>query len=75
MTVVVTHQEPERKRTTALRESVADVAPNDGGLLQEIAELRHHGIEMDNKNEPAPENSEPNAPGTHTIGHWVTPTI
>ena len=69
------HQDPERERTTEIRESVTDVAPNVGGLLQEIAELRHQGIEMENKNEPAPENSEPNAPATHTIGQWVTPTI
>ena len=37
MTVVADHQDPERERTTALRESVADAAPNVGGLLQEIA--------------------------------------
>ena len=72
---MATHQDPERKRTTALRESVADVAPNVGGLSQEIAELRHRGIKVDEVNEPAPENSQLNAPATHTIGQWVTPTI
>ena len=59
----------------ALSESVADVAPNVGGLLQEIAELRHQGIEVDNSNEPAPENAQPTAPAAQTIGQWVTPTI
>ena len=34
MTVVADHQDPERKRTTVLRESVVDVAPNIGELLQ-----------------------------------------
>ena len=57
MTVVAAHQDPERKRTTALRESVADVAPNVGGLLQETSELRHQGIEVNDNNEPSPENA------------------
>ena len=38
VTVVAAHKDPEREQTTALRESVADVAPNVGGLSQEIAE-------------------------------------
>ena len=32
MTVVAAHQDPERERTTEIRESVTDVAPNVGGL-------------------------------------------
>ena len=58
-----------------LRELVAYVALNVGGLSQEIAELRHQGIEVDNSNEPAPENAQPTAPAAQTIGQWVTPTI
>ena len=49
MTVVAANQEPERDQTTALCESFADVAPNIGGLSQEIAELRHQGIEVHDK--------------------------
>ena len=75
MTVVAAHQDPERERTTALCESVADVAPNVGGLSQEILELRHQGIEVDDDNDPDPDNAQPNAPETHTIGQWETPNI
>ena len=73
MIVMVAHQDAERERTTALRESVTDVAPNVGRLSQEIAELRHQGIEVDYENEPDPENAQPNAPATQIIGQWVTP--
>ena len=48
---------------------------NVGGLSQENAELRHQGIEVDDDNDPAPQNSQPSAPATQTIGRWVTPTI
>ena len=75
MKVVAVHQELERERTMALHESVPDVALNVGGLSQEIAELRHQGIEVDDKNEPAPENAQPNAPVTQTNGQWLKPTI
>ena len=75
ITVVAAHQDPVRERTTALREEVADVAPNVGGLSQEIAELRHQGIEVDDDNEPAPKNAQPIAPATHAIGQLVTPNI
>ena len=47
MTFVAAHEDPERERTTALRELVVDVAPNVGGFSQEIAELSHQGIEVD----------------------------
>ena len=76
MTVVAAPQDPERERTTALRDSVVDFVVNvNGGLLQEIAKLRHQGIDMDDKNEPSPENAYPSAPATQTIGRWVSPTI
>ena len=75
MAVVDAHQDPERKRTMALRDSVADVAPNVGGLLQEIAELLHQFIEVEDDNDLAPENARPIAPATQIIGQWVTPTI
>ena len=58
MTVVAAPQDLECERTTGLRESVADVAPNvNGGLSQEIVELRQQGIEVDNDNETPPENA------------------
>ena len=69
-------QDPERDRTTAVCESVADVALNvNGGLSQDIAELFQQGVELENNNEPYPENSHPSAPETHTIGQWLTPII
>ena len=75
MKVLDAHQDREREQTMALRESVTYVAPNIGGLSQEIVELRHQGIEVDDDNEPAPENGHISAPETQTIGQWVTPTI
>ena len=69
-------QDLERERTTVLRELVVDVAPNiNGGILQEISELRQQGIEVDDDNEPSSENTQPSVLATHTIGQWVTPTI
>ena len=69
-------QGPEREQTTALRESVGHVALNvNGGLSQEIAELCHQGIKVDDDNETAPENAQLSAPATQTIGQWVTSTI
>ena len=64
MTVVADHENPEREWTTALRESVTYVASNVGGFSQEIAELRHQGIEMDYNNDPAPDKAQPNVPAT-----------
>ena len=53
-----------------------DVATNvNGGLSQEIAELRQQGIKVDNNNEPAPDNAHTRAPVTQTIGQWVIPNI
>ena len=44
-------QDPDREQTKVLRELVADVAPNiNGGLSQEIVEIRHQGIEVDGDN-------------------------
>ena len=75
-TVVAAPQDLKRKRTTALRELVADVTPNvNRGILQEIAELRQQGIKVGDDNEPAPENDQLSAPATQTIGQWVTQTI
>ena len=68
MKVLAAHQDPECERTTALRESVADVVPNVGGLSQEISELPHQGIEVDDDKEPSPENKQPSAPVTQSIG-------
>ena len=69
-------QDPERERTTALHESVADAVPNiNEGISQEIAELRHRVIEMDDENDPDPKNAHPSTPANQTIGQWVTPTI
>ena len=50
MTVVAAHQDPDREQTMVLCELVADVAPNVGGISQEITELRHQGIEVDSDN-------------------------
>ena len=67
--VVAASQDSEREWTTAPRESVADVAPNvNGGLSQEIAELRQKGIKVDDNNDPATDNAQPSAPATQTIG-------
>ena len=75
VTVVADHQDLERERITVLRELVTYVAPNFGGLSQEIVELCHQGIDVDDDNETAPQNAQPSAPATQTIGRWVTPTI
>ena len=75
-TVVAAPQDPEREKTTEIRELVVYVAPNvNGGLSQEISELLHQGIKVDDDNEPAPENAQTSTPETQTIGKWVTPTI
>ena len=50
MTVAAAHRDLKHEQTTSLRESVAGVAPNIGGLSQEIVELRHQGIEVDDDN-------------------------
>ena len=69
-------QDPDFERTTTLRELLADVALNiNRGLPQEIAELRHQGIKVDDNNGPSPKNDHPSAPATHTISQWVTQTI
>ena len=56
--------------------SVHNVAPNIGGVLsEEIAELRQQGIEVEDDNEPAPENAQPTPHTTVPVaGSWVTPT-
>ena len=45
-------------------------------MSEEIAELRQQGIEVDDDNEPAPENASPPAAASmFTVGTWVTPTV
>ena len=62
-------QAPERKRTTALHDSVTYVAPNvNGRSLQETVELRQQGIEVDNNNDPDPEKYQARAPTTIPLG-------
>ena len=55
---------------------VHDVTPNiRGGLAEEIVELRQQGIEVDDDNEPAPNNAQPTPHTTVPVsGLWVTPT-
>ena len=58
VTFVAAPQDLDRERNTALRESVADVAPNvNRGRSEEIAEIYHQGIEVYDDNEPAPDNA------------------
>ena len=60
----------------ALRVSTEDERRNFRSVLAEdIAELRQQGIEVDDDNEPAPENAEPRPQATGDVGEWVTPTI
>ena len=64
-----TAQDGERERVTALQTSGDDVLPNiRGAVAQEVAEPRQQGIEVDDNIEPAPENAQPSAPATATIG-------
>ncbi len=67
-------QNAERARIAALRTAGEDVSSNIGNLQQEIAELRQQGIEVDDDNEPAPENANPTV-AEFTVGEWITPTI
>ena len=75
---VPTTPQPTAQATAAAgdRTSVHDVAPNVRGVLaEEIAELRQQGIEVDDDNEPAPENAQPAPRSTvPVVGLWVTPT-
>ena len=58
------------------RVSVDDVDPNvNCDLAIEIDDLRQQGIEVDDNNEPAPENAEPPPQATNQVGEWITPTI
>ena len=58
--------------TIELRTSRDDVRRSE--LSQEISDLRQQGIEVDDDNDPAPENADPPQPTSH-VGEWVTPTI
>lgn len=67
---------PARQDVTNQRSSVDDVSPNvHSDLVNEIDELRQQGIEVDDDNEPAPENAEPPPQATIPVGEWITPTI
>ena len=57
----------------ALRASTTNVTPNI--TRAEIDELRQQGIEVDDDNEPAPENAIPEPPATTQVGEWITPII
>ena len=70
-----TRNEEGRIVDIALRTSHTDVPSNISGLAEEIAELRQQGIQVDDDNEPAPENAQPAAPSTSTVGEWITPTV
>jgi hypothetical protein len=77
---VPTESAEERARVAALRLDEGDITPNVRGafVAEDIAELRREGIEVDDDNEPAPENAQPTpaAPATlFSVGEWVTPTI
>eukprot|EP00957_Ditylum_brightwellii_P139160 10606747-Ditylum_brightwellii.AAC.1 len=55
---------------------VPNVHAGGGGLLaEEIAELCQQGIEVDDDNEPAPENAAPPVATMFSVGTWVTPTV
>jgi hypothetical protein len=61
-----------------LRAAGANVVPNVGTLSrgatrEEIEELRRNGIEVDNDNEPAPENATPQE-DPPVAGSWEKPT-
>jgi len=60
-----------------LRVEASDVVPNvvGGSRAEEIAEMRQQGIQVDDDNEPAPENAELLATPVVNVGEWVTPTI
>ena len=71
-TVVV----PATQDITNQRVSVDDVDPNvNCDLAIEIDDLRQQGIEVDDDNEPAPENAEPPPQATNQVGEWITLTI
>ena len=67
---------PVTVATAGDRLSVHNVAPNIRGVLaEEIAELRQQGVEVDDDNEPAPQNAQPTPNSTSPVlGLWVTPT-
>lgn len=75
---LVANAPPPRARTaaeehTAIRASFSNVARSE--LAQEVAELRQQGIEVDDDNEPAPENAQPTPQTTAQVGEWITPTV
>ena len=63
------------QRIQELRMSTSDVVSNIGPAADDIAELRNQGIEVDDDNDPAPENAQPSNPVAANGGHWCNPTI
>lgn len=68
---LVANAPPPRARTaaeehTAIRASFSNVARSE--LVQEVAELRQQGIEVDDDNEPAPQECPANAANYSTGG-------
>jgi hypothetical protein len=71
-----TARDVEVARVADMRTASEDVVPNiSGALAQEVAELRQQGIEVDDDNEPAPENAQPAPRASADVGEWITPTI
>ena len=65
----------EAERVEELRTAEVDVASNIGPAAQDIAELHQQGIEVDDDNNPAPENTRPSNPAAaNGGGEWVNPT-
>ena len=77
VTATTLQQSTEARRRQELRTSERDVTANIGPLAQEIAELRMQGIEVDDDNEPAPENAQlfTLTPSVGSAGSWITPSI
>ena len=65
----------EQRALRALRSDVGNVSPNIRfDLSTELQELRQQRVEVDDDNDPAPENAEPSSQSNEDIGEWVTPT-
>ena len=71
-----TQAEEDAKVCAELRTAIEDMGGNiNNAWAQEIAELRQQGIEVDDDDEPAPENKVPDEPSQHDVGEWVTPNV
>ena len=56
------------------QQNVVQNVPSRQASSEDIAELRRRGIEVDDDNEPAPENAW-GPPAQGTTGQWIVPTI